>query len=58
MATSSFYTNFVIDQKAAEIIARGLKAPKPPYCPGLFREDRERGEAWLRRWATATKMTG
>jgi hypothetical protein len=49
MATSSFYTRFIVSQEAAEIIAKGLKAPKPPHCPGLFREERERGEAWLKR---------
>jgi hypothetical protein len=48
IATSSFYTKFVIDQKAAEIIAKGLKMPKPPRGPS-FREERERGDAWLKR---------
>jgi hypothetical protein len=48
MATSSFYTRFIVGQEAAEIIAKGLKAPKPPRGPS-FREEREKGEAWLKR---------
>jgi hypothetical protein len=43
MATSTFYETVYIDDKAAEILARGLANPKPPPTM-LSREEKEWGE--------------
>jgi hypothetical protein len=49
MATSSFYTPFIIDKKAAKILIKGLEGPKPPrpVDNGEF----ERGSEALKRYA-------
>jgi hypothetical protein len=43
VATSTFYENIYIDEKAADIIAKGLANPKPPP-PMLSKEEAERCE--------------
>jgi hypothetical protein len=49
MATSTFYKNIYIDDKAAKILVNGINSPKPPW-PDEHKEDVERGEALLRQY--------
>jgi hypothetical protein len=48
MATSSFYTNFIIDEEAAKIIIRGLDSQKQPLPDDDYDEKMRRGREWLR----------
>ncbi|GHU54821.1 hypothetical protein AGMMS49975_15740 [Clostridia bacterium] len=45
MATSTFYEDIIIDDKAADIIIKGLNSPKHPrpkiYIDEIMREGRE-----------------
>ena len=41
MATSTFYRNIYIDDKAADVIIKGLNSPKHPMPPLRCKEELE-----------------
>jgi hypothetical protein len=49
MATSSFYENVYIDDKSADILIEGLKAPKAPR-PLSCKAEIERGNELLKQF--------
>jgi hypothetical protein len=49
MATSTFFDQIVIDDKAADIIIAGLNGPKPPR-PKSMEAEIKRGEMLLQQY--------
>jgi hypothetical protein len=50
MATSTFFTNIVISDKAADILIKGLEGPKPPRPAEDFVEIEKKSKAWLEQF--------
>ena len=48
MATSTFYRRITIDEKAADIIIKGLNSPRPPKLEST--DSLERGEKLLKQF--------
>jgi hypothetical protein len=49
VATSTFFKNIYIDEKAADVLIKGLEGAKPPK-PVSRKEERERGEQLLKQF--------
>lgn len=57
MATSLFYTNFIIDKESAKIIIRGLDRHQQPLPDDDYDEKMRRGREWLRQVNESIKGT-